>query len=112
MMPNVGVVSDHVGYTQSMTDQALVACALERYRLANGRFPDSLDPLVPAYLHAIPLDVVHGEQPRYRLNVDGTYLLYLKGWDGNDNGGRIIEKPDSHEIDYRKSDWVWPSKPR
>ncbi len=28
-------------YTQSMTDLAIVACALERHRLANGRFPAS-----------------------------------------------------------------------
>ena len=96
---------------QSMTDLALVACALERYRLANGRFPGSLAQLVPKYLNAIPPDVVRGEQPIYRLNADGTYLLYEKGWNGNDNGGKVIEKPDGKGIDTKKSDWVWSPKP-
>lgn len=104
-------VTEKFAYEQSMTDLALVACALERHRLANGRFPDTLAQLVPKYFDAIPLDALHGEQPKYHLNPDGTYLLYLKGWDGNDNGGKVILRPDGKGIDYKKSDWVWSPRP-
>lgn len=110
-MPAMEAVPQKFAYIQSSTDEALVACALERYRLANGRFPGSLAQLVPKYLNAIPPDVVRGEQPIYRLNSDGTYLLYEKGWDGNDNDGKVIEKLDGKGIDVKKSDWVWSPKP-
>ena len=94
---------------QSMTDQAVIACALERFRLANGRFPDALEKLVPDYLKAVPLDVVNGEQPHYRLNKNGKYLLYSDGWTGKDNGGKLIMKPDNTGIDNLKSPWIWSS---
>ena len=35
---------------------ALTACALERHYLAHGAYPESLTPLVPAFLPAVPLD--------------------------------------------------------
>ena len=38
---------------QTTADQAVIACALERYRLANGRFPDTLDALVPQFISSI-----------------------------------------------------------
>ena len=102
MAPATSVISLQTARTQATTDEALVACTLQRYRTANGRFPDALGQLVPTYLPAIPLDVLHGEEPRYHLNPDGTYLLYLKGWDGNDNGGKLIMKPGTQDIDFKK----------
>src|SRR5262249_33555473 len=45
-----------VGRAQTYVDAARVACALERFRLANGRLPEMLDALVPRFIDAIPND--------------------------------------------------------
>jgi len=116
VVPVLNGVSSKVAFEQVTTDQAVVACALERYRLANGRFPDSLEKLTPAYLKAVQPDVVNGEPPHYRLNGDGTYLLYSDGWDGKDHGGKVVLTPESTpknpRMDIMKSDWVWSPKPQ
>ena len=39
--------------------------AVERYRLANGRWPDDLAALVPRYLDAVPADPFDGQPLRY-----------------------------------------------
>ena len=36
-----------VAFAQTSVNQAIVACALERFRLANGVYPETLDQLVP-----------------------------------------------------------------
>jgi hypothetical protein len=65
----------------------VVAVALERYRLAHGRFPEKLGELTPTYLAAIPRDLFDGNPLRYRL-VDGKPVVYSIGIDGDDDGGR------------------------
>jgi hypothetical protein len=68
---------------------AVVALAVERYRLAHqGRWPDSLAPLVPGYLARVPTDPFDGTPLRFRRN-DAGVVIYSVGPDGKDNGGRI-----------------------
>ncbi len=43
-----------------------VACALERYRIANHAYPETLDPLVPQYLGELPTGVLAGQPLKYR----------------------------------------------
>ena len=43
-----------------------LACALERYRLANGQFPETLDALVPKFVAKLPTDVITGTPLKYR----------------------------------------------
>jgi len=66
--------------------------AIERYRIAKGALPDSLDALVPAYLSAVPTDPMTGKPMLYtRIKRDPhgrVYLAYSTGIDGVDNGGR------------------------
>jgi hypothetical protein len=45
---------------------AYVALAVERYRLAFGRLPDTLVDLVPTYLEAVPKDPFDGDELRYK----------------------------------------------
>jgi hypothetical protein len=106
-MPVVDTVLAKTAYAQVSTDQALIACALERHRLASGAYPDALAKLAPAYLKQIPLDVTTGAPMHYRLNPDGTFLLYSDGWSGIDNGGKVALKPGSDSIDIENGDWVW-----
>jgi hypothetical protein len=67
---------------------AVVGVALERYRLATGRWPNELRELVPAYLPAVPRDPFDGQELRYRKLDDGV-LIYAIGLDGQDNNGAM-----------------------
>jgi hypothetical protein len=67
----------------------LTAIALKRYELRTGKYPDQLATLVPNFFRELPIDVMDGKPIRYRLNSDGTFLLYSVGEDGVDNGGDL-----------------------
>ncbi len=77
-------------FDQVALDRAATAAmiALERYRLANGKYPASLAELGP-----LPLDPWSGRPLGYRLLNPSTdphrrgYLLYSAGSDQTDNGG-------------------------
>ncbi len=45
---------------------ARMAIALERYRLAHGEFPESLDALAPQFMEKIPHDIINGQPLHYR----------------------------------------------
>lgn len=64
-----------------------MALAVERYRLAHGHWPDSLDQLVPMLLSGIPKDPFDGKAIRYRRLGDGV-AIYSVGPDGIDDGGK------------------------
>ncbi len=92
---------------QATIDEAAIACALERHRLANGQFPDKLDALVPRFMAALPHDIITGEPLKYRKDGDG-FVLYSVGWNEKDDGGvpgMIQDK--SSRVDLQKGDWVW-----
>lgn len=80
--------------TQTIVDQALIACALEKYFLTHHAYPAALTALVPDYLERIPNDVIDGAPMRYRLTADGRYQLWSIGRDGRDDSGAIVWPPD------------------
>jgi hypothetical protein len=65
---------------------AQVGIALERYRVANGHWPETLDELVPKLLTGIPEDPFAPETLKYRRLQDGV-VAYSVGLDKEDNGG-------------------------
>lgn len=65
---------------------ARTALAVERYRLAERRLPQSLNNLIPVYLSAIPDDPFDGSPMKYRLLETG-YVVYSVGDDLTDEGG-------------------------
>ncbi|MEI9999853.1 MAG: hypothetical protein WDO13_12195 [Verrucomicrobiota bacterium] len=93
---------------QTSIDQARIACALERCRLAQGKYPATLDALAPAFIDAVPRDIINGEPYRYRLNADDTFLLYSVGWNQTDDGGKEVDEPGRQHRDDTQGDWVWP----
>lgn len=96
-----------VGFCQTMMDESVIACALERYRLAKGgQFPESLAALSPDFLATIPHDVVSGEPLKYHA-VDNAFTLYSIGWNEKDDGGEIVMKPNSTARDLSQGDWAW-----
>lgn len=107
MIPAIPRVVRKAAFAQTAADAARVACALERQRLAGGRFPDSLDSLVPQFIDKLPHDVINGQPLKYRRDGDRQYLLYSVGWNETDDGGKagVNEKGDA--IVLEKGDWVW-----
>ena len=96
---------------QFKVDAARVACMIERYRLAHGSLPTSLDQLAP-YADGgagLPHDLCNGEPLHYSVRPDGTYLLYSVGWNQLDDGGQVVYRSDQPKsVDYEKGDWLWP----
>jgi hypothetical protein len=85
--------------------------ALERYRLRHGQYPQTLEHLAPALCGAVPRDPMDGKPLRYRLNTNGSFLLYSVGLDGEDNGGDATPVTQNSRKNYawgQGRDAVWP----
>ena len=97
------------GHAQSSADMARVACALERYRLAQGEYPETLDALAPRFIESLPPDVIGGQPLKYHRTSDGKFALYSMGWNGTDDGGRVFRRTGgiTSALDFTKGDWVW-----
>ena len=91
---------------QTALDEAEVACALERCRLARGRFPARLDDLVPDFMDRLPHDLHTGEALHYLPSGDG-FRLYAVGGRQVDDGGRPSERQSGGYPDPLSGDWVW-----
>jgi hypothetical protein len=106
LLPALGRAAEKCARAQSSVDLARIACALERYRLANGQFPDTLEALVPKFIEKLPYDVIGGQPLKYRRSDDGLFVLYSVGLNETDDGGQIVlTKSGNGEIN--KGDWVW-----
>jgi hypothetical protein len=106
LLPAVSKISQKAAYGQTAADTAVLACALERYRLEHGQLPDSLEKLAPQFITALPHDLITGKPLIYRPNSDGHYLLYSVGWNEKDDGG-IPGKNKNAEAEHPDGDWVW-----
>jgi hypothetical protein len=73
----------------------LTAIAVERSRLANHSYPDSLSRLVPDFLNFIPKDFMDGEPLRYHRSDDDRFLLYSVGLDCIDDHGNLLADANS-----------------
>ena len=102
MLPLLGAFARKVAIIQVEVDLARTACALERYRLAHGTYPETLDAIVPQYAQAIPRDIINGQPLHYRRTQDGNFVLYSVGWNETDDGGL----PGTY-VDAKTGDWVW-----
>jgi hypothetical protein len=92
-----GIIEDDIPRIFDIQTQlriAVTACAIERFRLATGRLPDSLQELVPAYLPAIPSHPMSEDEVLY-VREGETYELSLP---------TFAEKPHRDTEDGR---WVW-----
>lgn len=63
--------------TQTQLRCTIAGLAAERYRLTTGRWPDSLDQLVPNYLAALPIDPFAGQPLRLRPTDDGCSIVSI-----------------------------------
>jgi hypothetical protein len=96
-------------HNQTLANEAQIVCALERYRLAVGQYPETLDALSPQFIEKLPHDIIGGQPLIYRridppsqgsVAASGKFLLYSVGWNEMDDGGTSSDKMD-------QGDWVW-----
>jgi hypothetical protein len=106
MLPALGNAAKKFAYGQASVDLARTAIALERFRLAQGEFPESLDALAPQFIAKLPHDVINGQPLHYRRTPDGQFVLYSVGWNETDDGGEVAFKKDG-SVDISQGDWVW-----
>lgn len=88
---------------QTEVEQSLIACALERYRLSHGSYPNSLDSLVPEYLVSVPKEPTTGKPMNYRLLNDASFLLWSPGWKLQTLGGKPGEFVGEGDIVWNQS---------
>ena len=107
-IPAIAPVEKKFLYAHTAQQMSALACALERYRIANGQFPENLEALKPTYVTALPHDVITGAPLIYHRTNDGHFLLYSVGKNGTDDGGTKGEKTNASEhMDWA---WRWPQR--
>jgi hypothetical protein len=106
-----GNSSFSIGFSffQTRVDQFRIACALERFRLSHGEYPQTLEALVPGLIKILPDDVTTGGRLKYHRNENGTFSLYSVGWNMKDDLGKIASGDDMAFL--TQGDWVWPAYP-
>ena len=108
MLPGLDKYALKVSQTQAALDQSAIVAALERYRLAEGSYPEKLAALMPKFIAKIPGDLFHDQGLVYRINEDNSFTLYSTGYNGTDDSGEFFIRGES--IDFAKGDWPWPQK--
>jgi hypothetical protein len=86
---------------QTAANQARIVCALERYRIAHGNFPDSLDALTPQLIEKLPHDIMNSQPLKYHRENGDRFQLYSVGWNQIDDDGVTSTNLD-------QGDWIWP----
>jgi hypothetical protein len=108
LLPSITQAATKFAFGQTRVNEAIVACALERYRLAEGQFPESLEPLSPRFLPKMPHDIITGVALLYHRTPDGQFILYSVGWNEEDDGGTVVLTPAKQpSSDLTQGDWVW-----
>jgi hypothetical protein len=112
-LPVLGAILRRVEMAEAAKQTVTAAMALKRYQLKHGDYPANLDALVPEFVSAVPFDPVDGQPLRYRLNADGTFVLYSVGENGVDDGGdpslgKYVTGSNYYWENFQALDWVWP----
>jgi len=120
MVPMAQSFGESSWRNQALLRCAIVALAVERYRIAHGHWPDSLLSLVPEFLAKVPLDPYDAKPLHYGRLADGV-VIYSIGPDETDNGGKIDRKYPRQEkgtdigfqlwdVNRRRQPWHPPAK--
>ena len=109
LLPALSRSAEKCGRAQSVVDLARVAIALERHRLANGQFPETLAVLEPKFIATLPHDVINGQPLKYHRTDSGSFVLYSIGWNEKDDGGTVAFSKDGKNVNWKEGDWVWAS---
>ncbi len=112
LLPALVPSGERAARAQATLNLARVAVALERHRLAEGKYPATLEALVPRLLAALPPDPVNGQPLVYRPTDPGAYILYSLGLNRRDDGGTVaLNKSGEPVFNKPEGDWVWHGAP-
>ena len=108
LLPALDKITMKGALAQTTCDEAVIACALERYRRSKGTFPDKLQALTPEYIREMPHDMITGEPLKYERTND-SFILYSVGWNERDDGGQTqtTTNETSRRVTEDEGDWVW-----
>ena len=81
MLPVYTSLAIKFAQEQTYVNGGLIACEIERYKLAHGKLPATLEEL---HMTGLPHDVINGQPLHYRVIGDDNYLLYSVGWNETD----------------------------
>jgi hypothetical protein len=93
----------YVGQTRALR----AALAAERYRLANDRWPDRLENLVPQFIDAVPIDPVDNRPIRYAVISEGIKTWTIAGDDQNLDDGGDVRRLEPRDPNIRPKDYGW-----
>ena len=85
--PKIIGVCEIFAKCDSLRQLAIAALAIRRHELRHHCLPRELAELQPEFLGSLPLDPFVGQPARYRLEDDGSFVLYSVGADFRDDGG-------------------------
>jgi hypothetical protein len=87
LLPALEQTTRKFATAQTIAHQVVMACALERYRLANGGYPEKLEALVPTFLQRLPHDVLTGEPLSYERESEREFVLRSSPWPSDETVG-------------------------
>ncbi len=109
LLPSLSRTARKFAVAQATLNLCRTAGALERYRLAHGKYPETLDALVPKFLPKLPNDPFKGQPLHYRLGDNGRFELYSIGWNEVDDHGTVALNPGgSVNLDHGDIVWQYP----
>ncbi|MEI6492077.1 MAG: hypothetical protein WCO94_05975 [Verrucomicrobiota bacterium] len=89
VLPAIPGAVKNAALAQTLLESTRAACAIERYRLANGRLPSNLADLVPVFLAGVPKDPITGAPLLYKPSPERSFVIYGVGWNQVDDGGSV-----------------------
>ena len=94
-------ITSHISHSEieARMSNARFALALKIYKSKHGKYPDSLNALIPDILESLPLDPFSGKDFIYRKKNEG-FIVYSVGQNLIDNGGLLTRNFD-------KGDTIW-----
>ena len=85
-------IQESLNRINTQFDLLRLSIALERYRAANGEYPETLDALVPTYLIEVPLEPLTGRQSfAYQREPDEQTAFLLRSAEWREDDGRTKE---------------------
>ena len=116
LLPTLVFVAQRTLHIEAIRRQSIVACALERYFIKQGRYPERLEELVPQFLSSVPLDPVDSLPLRYQKTDAGRYRIWCVGMDGVDDEGQVNPDPGDNPAAILTNpqylgDWTWQYVP-